>query len=407
MSRVEWTVSRLPKDITMIRIYDKETQYFEALWEIPEGIEYNSYLMFTEEGGILIDTGPKDSSAFMEALRSIASPSDIKAIVVNHMEPDHSGALRELLDSNKEIKVVSHPLSFKLMESFYSISPRFKLEVKDGAEMQLAGESVKFFQLPWLHWPETIVTYSKSRSALFTGDIFGAYSLPKDPLIGSMQLDPDYLWSMKKYFVNVIGAYRSNVLNAVKKLRDSKLSPEIVLPAHGSAFSGNRILEELLSLYESWATCSERGKNVIAFTSMYGFSEEVSRELIHIFEEMGLEYRIFSFTSKGREAFSDTIAAMQDAPLIVLISSTYENSTHPLMNYLVSLMEKKLCKDKNILVIGTYGWGGGVAASSLVETLTKAGFRVLGSISVRSTITSNDKLLIREALEKQLHQKAA
>lgn len=405
MVELEWFIYKLPRDISMIRINDNQTQYFEALWEIPEGISYNSYLLFTEEGGVLIDTGPKGSGAFMEALNSIASPRDIKILIVNHMEPDHSGALKELLEKNPDMMVASNPFSFKLMESFYRIVPHQRFESKDGTELKFGGETIRFFHVPWLHWPETMVSYSETRNSLFTGDVFGAYSLPKDSLKSLEQVnDPEYLWSMKKYFVNVIGAYRANVVTSVKKLRELKLNPELVLPAHGSAFSGNKILDKLLSLYESWAVCSEKGKVTVALTSMYGFSEEISSEVSRILDEIGIEHKIFTFTSKKRDNISDAVASMQDSQFIVLITSTYENSPHPLINHLVSLMEKKLCKYKKILLIGTYGWGGGAAVSSLAERLTNAGFILPEFLLINSSITQRDELKLKETIAKILQQ---
>ncbi|MEM4462605.1 MAG: FprA family A-type flavoprotein [Fervidicoccaceae archaeon] len=401
MGKIEWSIRKISRNITMIRIIDSETRFFEALWEIPEMISYNSYFISTEEGGILIDTGPRDSYAFLEALDSVASPKDVSFLVVNHMEPDHSGALELLIERNRDIKIVSHPISFHLMKSFYGISPSSRLEIKDGGTLKVGKDELRFFHLPWLHWPETIVTYLESRRALFTGDVFGAYSIESE-LLESEEIvrNEKYLWEMKKYFVNVIGAYRNNVLSAVRKLRELNLNAEIVLPAHGAVFHGNGALESLLSIYEGWSRCGEKREAIIALSSMYGFSEEVAKEVSEALEQFGVPSKIFRFTSKMRNNFSDAIAAMQDASLIVIISSTYENSPHPIIEYLVSLMGKKLCREKKILLIGTYGWGGGIAASILFENLVKKGFNVLEPITVNSKLTSWDKEKIHEVVAK-------
>jgi flavorubredoxin len=395
---MDWKVHKLKEGIYMITMTDKETRFFEALWEIPEGIQYNAYLLFTNDGSILFDTGPKGSRGFMEALSSVTDPKDVKSLIVHHMEPDHSGYIRELLEVNPEIRVISHPISFRLMNSFYGITPSSKTEISDGMSMEVGGERLRFFLAPWLHWPETFVTFIEGVNALTTGDIFGAYSINGDFLKSSAGLsDQFYLWSMKKYFVNVIGAYRTHVVNAINKIKRLGIYPELILPAHGIAFYGRDALERLLSIYENWASCSEKNEVVIVLTSMYGFTEEIAREVSAFLEEVPIKHRIFKFTSKGRDEFSEAIAAMQNAQGIIMISSTYENSPHPIIEYLADLMEKKLCRGKKLLLIGTYAWGGGSLAT-LSNRLTKAGFSISKIIPVNSMMTKSDRDNIREAL---------
>lgn len=398
------TTERIGKNLFLIRVDDRETRFFEALWEIPEGINYNSYLLNTAEGSVLFDTVHKDfSEGFIESLRNLVDLKEIKYLVVSHMEPDHSGSMKELLNLNKDITVIASSIAKKQIEGLFGLSPRFKA-INDGEILSFGGVNLKFLHAPWLHWPETIFTYIDKEKALITGDVFGSFSLSEHVKnLDASDISQEEKREMKKYFVDVIGAYRQYVLKALEKVVALK-DVEAVCPSHGSVFLGRESLRRLSSLYSEWASCREATDTVsIVYSSMYGFSKKIAEFLSNELRKMGYHVDIFEFSSKMRSNYSDAIAAIDSSNINIIISSTYENEPHPLIKFFVELASTKVCKNRKFLVVSTYGWGD-IAAKKLSEELTQKGFIVVEKISIHSSIKSLDEERLRNAISQLLKE---
>jgi flavorubredoxin len=153
-------IKEVTDDLFLIRVDDRRVKYFEALWEIPEGITYNAYLLRLGSGSVVFDGVKAEySDGFIEALTSLVNPKSIRYVVVNHAEPDHTGSIKKLMElTGGKAVVLGHPMVASLLNSLYGIRPAFKA-VKDGEALDLGDETLKFIHTPWLHWPETMVTY--------------------------------------------------------------------------------------------------------------------------------------------------------------------------------------------------------------------------------------------------------
>ncbi|MEM2201225.1 MAG: FprA family A-type flavoprotein, partial [Ignisphaera sp.] len=166
-------IDKVVENMYMLRLDDDEVKYFEALWSIPEGITYNSYILLTDEGAILFDSWKHTySELFLETLRKVVDLKDIKYIIIHHMEQDHSGSIPKILEVvNDNITVVGHPIVRDLISSFYRVKFSFKA-VKDLEGMVVGGKKLRFIYIPWLHWPDTIATYIEDLKALLSCDAF-------------------------------------------------------------------------------------------------------------------------------------------------------------------------------------------------------------------------------------------
>ncbi len=321
-------------NIQRIRVEDSRTKYFEAMWEIPEGISYNAYLLETDEGWILFDTVKREfAGEFVQKLG--IDPSEIKMVVVHHAEPDHTGAIPELLRLNPEIEIVGHPLVKGMLESFYGIKFKFR-PVKDGDRVG----PVQFIHTPWLHWPETIMSYLPD-GTLLSCDAFGSFSLKKE-------IDEEYLFYAKKYFVSIIGKYRQFVLRAIDRLQGMKIRR--ILPSHGLGWEDP---SRIIDLYREWAEARPSGGGLLIYSTMYGITEPAILDLIG----SGRGVKIHRMNDRKTVNYAEVLADANNAGEIVIGSQTYENGLFPPMKYLLELMAEKLPPRKVKVLLG-YGWAG-------------------------------------------------
>ena len=287
---VSTRIHRLDGDLYLLRLDDDETEFFEAMWSIPEGITYNAYLLVSSNGAVLLDTWRnKYRELFVEEVKRIVDLRDLKYLVVHHMEPDHSGALAEVVKANPDITVIGHPLANQIIKSFYGVSHKFVV-ASDGAELELSG----YRFIPWVHWPETIVSYLVDKKIVFSCDAFGAYSRPSKVYYDELDASKreEYKWYMKKYLANIVGHYMEWVSKALDKLERLGLDIELITPSHGVLWKNPG---EVLRLYRGWSKGLSSGKVVIVYSSMYGFVEEAIKEVAKALDKEGISYSIHGF----------------------------------------------------------------------------------------------------------------
>ena len=394
-------IDRVSKDLIILRYNDTATKYFEALWEIPEGVTYNAYLLIDGNTTILFDTWKKGlDNEFLNALSSVVDIRDLDYVVVHHMESDHSGVVRTLYETNRDITFIGHPMAGKLMRSLYGISPRFKA-VRDGEVLNTGNYQLMFIHVPWLHWPETMVTYIPQIRTLLTCDVFGAYTIPRSTFLED--LSDEYVSSMRKYFANIIGFYRDNVIkNLDKVLTMTKGAIDVIAPSHGAVIRGNAV-RRAIDLYREFALKTPVGKKiVVVYSSMYGFVDSVMNHIVTRLSDWGFSVNTYRFTDKERASIGDLIGDANNALGIVLGISTYDTEPFPLMDYVINLLVRKLRGGKPILIITDYGWGD-VVLRHVRARLEKAGFTVIDAISINGMPTKDDLNKIDVALQNFKH----
>lgn len=386
-------VRQVARNIYLLRVDDDKTKYFEALWEIPEGITYNSYFIDTGEKKILVDTWKHVySTEFIESLRRITDPRDIDYIVVNHMEPDHSGSLPRVLEENRfKATVIGHPMTSSLISSFYNISPKFK-PARDQEKLAVGKDSnLLFIHVPWLHWPETIMTYLDSEHILFSCDVFGTYGIPRTIYDEEIdQLKP----FIRKYFATVIGYYRSWVIKNIEKVEDMGVKIDVIAPSHGVVWKNNPRF--IIDYYKELALQKPSSKKIVViYSSMYGFVEKAIDKVVETIRESGYNATVHRINDVVRSSIGDIISDVNDAAGIVVGVPTYEADVFPLMNYIIDLIIRKNSSSKKVLVVSSYGWGS-VAGRKVAEKLSSKGFNVVDVIEFRTGIPSSVEKTIVE-----------
>ena len=395
MSKNKVIIREIDENIYILRVNDYNIKYFESLWEIPEGITYNAYLLNLEEEAVLIDLWKRDfSKEFINAIESIVEIEKIRYIIVNHAEPDHTGSLPEILKRNSKAIILGHPLTKTLLENLHNIRiDKFK-PVRDGEVLKLNGETLKFLHTPWLHWPETIMTFLENKKILLSCDAFGGYSIPD--VIFDYELEDlnNYLQYVRKYFVTVIGHYRAFITKNVEKIR--KLDVKLIAPGHGLIWvkEPSKIVKYYLELAKG--TFKEH-KATIIYGSMYGSVEKAVNKTIKVLREKGFNVKVYKFTDKETASLSEILSDTIDSEIIVIGGATYEVGVFPKIRYVAEMLKHKVSMEKKVLIISSYGWGG-IAGKKLSKILSEGGFKIVKVIEFKGMPKDEDLEKIKETL---------
>jgi len=392
-------VEEVVKDFYILRLNDMDTSYFEAIWKIPEGITYNAFVLVTEEGAVLFDTWKYTyAEEFIENLRSIVDPRDVSHLVVHHMEQDHSGAIPLFLRENgNKAVVLGHKLTGSMLEAFYSIKPRFRA-VRDGEKLTIGDKTITFIHTPWLHWPETIMSYLECENyrVLLSGDAFGGYSIPSTLFDDSDEIVSEYLYYVKKYVATIIGFYSNFILKNIGKIKSQNINPQIIAPAHGLVFRNKP--EKIINYYTKLAEGRvERGKIVIVYSSMYGSVKKAISFAVEELKRKKLKPLIYGFTDVNQPDIGEIISDILDSEALIIGVSAYEGGLPSHIASLLNVLVKKIKAKKRVLIISSYGWGN-VAAAKVSKRLDQAGHRVVASIEFRGQPKNEDVKKIKQGL---------
>ncbi|USS41182.1 FprA family A-type flavoprotein [Thermococcus aggregans] len=384
-------------ELYLLRIDDDQVKYFEATWDIPEGITYNAYLMKSDNVVVLFDAWKKDyADKFLEALSSIVDPKDITHIIVHHTEPDHSGALPKVLEANGyKAKIIGTAFAKRLLESLHGIKENVRA-VKDGEELKIGNRTLKFIALPWLHWPDTMITYLVEDKIIFSCDAWGGYSIPERVDDSDEGVVERYLPHVTKYIVTVIGHYRKYLLENAEKIKNLGIVDDVkmILPGHGLIWHKNP--QKILQHYANVGLgASKKGKILVIYDSMYGFVERSVEIAVDELKKLGFEPVVYRFTDKEALAVSDILGDVPDSEALIIGASTYEANVHPRIRHTLYELLDKANYEKPVLVLGTFGWAG-VAGREIEALLKKSKFDHVGTIEVKGRTTDEDEAKIRE-----------
>ncbi|WP_048191330.1 FprA family A-type flavoprotein [Pyrolobus fumarii] len=384
-------VSKVTGNVYQIRVDDVETRFFEGIWEIPEGVTYNAYLVDTGEKRILIDTvKSRYALEFLEALRGILDPRDIDAIIVQHSEPDHSGAFPIIYEAAGKPKVYAHPIAKSIIESEYGVRLEKYEAVRDDTVVDVGDGKLVMALVPWLHWPDTIITFYPEEGLLFTCDVFGVYGVL--PHIDDAGLSSSewalYERYMRKYFANIVGAYRDWVVKNLEKLEAKNWNFSIIAPGHGLVI--RKRIGEVLEAYRAWGSRRlNPRKATIIYSTMYGAVEKAALYAAERLAETGFEVHIYGSNDEKGIALGDVLGDAIDSRILVLGVPVYDGNIHPITRLLVDLLCEKVAAGQVTSIISSYGWGP-VAKRIVAEKLEKCGFRVAGVIEARGALPAND-----------------
>ncbi len=334
---------------------------FEGIWPIPYGVSLNSYLVKGEKTA-LVDLVRDWVGAPLELKNQLASIGvnleDIDYLILNHLEPDHTGWLAEFLTINKKARVFATAKGIKLVESFYFEHERVHA-VKDGEMLDLgAGQTLQFFETPNVHWPETMMTWAAEGGVLFSCDGFGAFGALGDRVFDDeISQDEHEFFEAEslRYYANIVASFSIFVKRAIDTL--SGLPIKVIAPSHGIIWRAHP--ETIIGRYLKYANYMEGPREreiAVVWGSMYGNTERGLKYVIEGIEEEKVPYTIHRVPN---ENVSFVLADAYKSEGIVIAMPTYEYRMFPPMAYLLDILERKHVFGRKALRIGSYGWVGG------------------------------------------------
>lgn len=361
-------VTEIKKDVYCISLNDRTTDLFEGLWPIrDEGVTYNSYLI-DDEKKMIVDLAKEfKTDALFDLIAKIVEPKNLDYLVVNHMEPDHTGAIKTLTRINPDLTILCTPKAKPMLESYYGVTGRIK-EVADGETLNLGKRRVTFFHIPFVHWPETMATYSGADKILFSCDAFGGYGALPGAIFNDQCRDIEfYKQESLRYFANIVSKFSKPVLNAIDKLKDVDI--DIIAPSHGLIWRENP--GEIIELYKRWSEYSATGGEpgvTLLFGSMYGNTERMMNAVAQGVAEEGVPLKIFDV---ARTHSSYVLPALWTQSGVIIGAPTYEVSLFPAMKHMLNEAAIKRITNKKAAYFGSYGWSGGALkdVKSIVEPL--------------------------------------
>ena len=335
-----------------VGVNDRNKALFEGLWPLPYGVSYNSYLI-DDEKVCLIDTVEVDFFVqFIEKLREVLGDRQIDYLVINHMEPDHSGSLALLKKYYPNIQVIGNKKTFDMMSGFYGIKDN-TIEVKNGEELSLGAHTLQFFMTPMVHWPETMMTLCKGEvSHLFTGDAFGCFGALNGGLI-DQEIDTDWCWlEMVRYYSNIVGKYGTPVQNALKKLAGIHI--DYICSTHGPVW--HKYVDKVISLYDRMSKYETDPGLVICYGTMYGNTERMAEVIARAASQAGVKNIVVHNVSKTHHSY-----IIQDVFRyrgLIVGAPTYNTGLYHEMDVLLSELANRDIKNHLIGWFGSYGWAG-------------------------------------------------
>ncbi|MDI6724314.1 MAG: FprA family A-type flavoprotein [Methanobacterium sp.] len=339
--------SRMIKsEIYFTGVIDWDRKLFDEIIPLPEGTSYNSYLIQGSEKTALIDTAdPSKKAEFLSNVKQTGL--NIDYVISHHAEQDHSGLIPDILDLYPEAKVITNPKCRELLIELLLIDEDKFHTVDDGETLSLGDKTLKFFYTPWVHWPETMVSYLEEDKILFSCDFFGSHLATSELYADDKPL---VYRAAKRYYAEIMMPFRPFIQKNIEKLNDLQI--EIIAPSHGPLYKDPQFI---LDAYKDWVSDETKNEVIVSYVSMHGSTKELADYLVNGLIDNGIIVKPFNLTTAD---IGELALALVDASTLVLATPTVLTGPHPSAVYAAYLVNALRPKIKFVSIIGSFGWGG-------------------------------------------------
>jgi flavorubredoxin len=326
---------------------DWDRRLFDQLIPLPDGTSYNSYLIQGSEKTALIDTvDPTMQDVLVSHLKQLGV-ENIDYVIANHAEQDHSGAIPQILEKYPDAKVVTTPKGKSMLMDLLLIPDDRFIAVSDGETLSLGDKTLEFIHAPWVHWPETMLTYLREDKVLFPCDLFGSHLAATDLYV----TDEEQVYeAAKRYYAEIMMPFRTSIQKHLERIKHYQI--DIIAPSHGPMHAKPSFI---LQAYHSWVLDPPRNIVVLPYISMHGSTQKMVEYLVGALADRDVTVKQFnlSVTDIGKLAM-----ALVDAATMVIGTPTVLAGPHPNVAYAALLANALRPKLQFISIIGSYGWGG-------------------------------------------------
>lgn len=334
----------ISESIKYIGVDDRETDLFEGQYIIPNGVSYNSYVIFDEKIAVMDTVDKIATDKWVENLEKALNGKAPDYLVISHMEPDHASNVKLFAEKYPNAKLVGNAKTFAYMPQFFNLNvDDRKVVVKEGDTLELGQHTLTFIMAPMVHWPEVMVAYDSKDKVLFSADGFGKF--------GALDADEDWTCEARRYYFNIVGKYGAQVQALLKKT--ASLDIQTICPLHGPILSEN--LSYYIDKYDIWSSFRPEDKGVmIAYGSMHGNTKQAALELKALLEERGVQKVAVADLTRD-----DMAEAIEDAfryDRLVVACPTYDGALFPAVEDFLYHLKIKNYQSRRVALIENGTW---------------------------------------------------
>ncbi len=362
--------SLIKGNVHYVGVNDRNKHLFEGMWPLPYGVSYNSYLI-DDEFVTLIDTVDVCYfEVYLRKIRQIIGDRPINYLIINHMEPDHSGSIRLIKQHYPDIVIVGNKQTFGMVEGFYGVTGEQYL-VNDGDFLAIGRHKLRFYLTPMVHWPETMMTFDETDGILFSGDGFGCFGTLDGGFLDS-HINTDRSWDeMVRYYSNIVGKYGGPVQKALQKL--SSLSITTICSTHGPVWTEN--IAKVIGIYDKLSKYEAEEGAVILYGSMYGNTEQMAEAIAAELSYQGIRNIVMHNVTKSHSSY--IIMDVFKYRGLIVGSPTYSNQIFPEVDSMLSKILTRDMKGRYLSYFGSFTWAG-AAVKRMAEFAEKSKFELVG-----------------------------
>ncbi|MBN1445502.1 MAG: FprA family A-type flavoprotein [Candidatus Omnitrophica bacterium] len=370
-------IREIKKGVYGIIMNDWSRRLFDELIPLPDGTTYNAYFI-KDEKNVLIDTSdPVKADKFLSALKSLGIEK-IDYVVSNHSEQDHSGSIPMVLEQYPGSKVMASEKGADFLKKLLLVPETRCVKVENEEIVSIGGRKLKFFHMPWVHWPETIVTYDIEDKMLFPCDLFGSHLAASEFYSSCNEKIHE---SAKRYYAEIMMPFRSNIKKHLEVLK--KLDIEIIAPSHGPVYDKPGFIMEA---YEDWTSDRVKNEVVLPYVSMHGSVAKMVDFFADSLIKKGIAVKPYNLTGAD---IGELAIALVDAATMVLGTPTVLSGPHPSAVYAAYLFKILRPKTRFVSIIGSFGWGGSMV-KSITEMMPSRNIEILEPVVVNGYPLESD-----------------
>jgi len=375
---------KLSENIFYLGVNDRHTERFENYFPLPYGVSYNAYLIEDEKNTVIDTVEIGFVEEYILKIKSILGEKQVDYLIVNHIEPDHSGSIRRLLCEYPQMKIVGNSRTMPMLKGFYDIENNC-VTVGDGETLSIGKHSLQFFTVPMVHWPESMVTYETTRQILFSNDVFGSFGTLDGGIFDDETLFEFYQDEMRRYYSNVVGKYGVQAQKALEKLKG--LIIKMIAPSHGLIWREN--IEKVVQLYDQWSRCEAENGVVIIYGTLYGNTARMADIVARSLAEAGVRnIRVYDV---AKTHSSHLISEIWRCKGVILGSCSYNSGIcTPMGSFLHELLHI-MPKNRLLGIFGSMSWSGG-GVRTLEEFAQNIKWQLVApSVEVKHTADAGDE----------------
>ncbi|EFB76021.1 FprA family A-type flavoprotein [Subdoligranulum variabile] len=334
----------ITKDILYVGVNDHDVDLFEGQYKVPNGMAYNSYLIQDEKVAVMDSVDAHFTDAWLTNIAGILGGRTPDYLVVQHMEPDHSGSVYAFSQAYPDAKIVASAKAVAIMQQFFDIDFTSRsIIVKEGDTLELGKHTLHFVTAPMVHWPEVIMTYDAADKVLFSADAFGKF--------GALDVEEEWLPEARRYYIGIVGKYGQQVQGVLKKA--AGLEIETVCSLHGPVLHKEQ-LGDVLAAYDTWSAYRPETEGVlVAYSSIYGHTKQAAEELGEKLRAKGVDVMVMDL---ARCDMSEAVAQAFRYSKLVLASPTYNGEVFPFTRSFIEHLTERNYQNRTVAIIENGTW---------------------------------------------------